>query len=224
MTWLSSQQFPRLNPEVVCVGFMMNRVKQGRCILRGIRFYSANHHSTNVPYLSIITCRYIGFDSRQCKIFLFSAASRPTLGPTQPLSHGIKWQGCEADHSPPFSVEIKEDGAVPPLPPMSSWHSAQQIKHKDIFTFTMDRHNRSIWGQSTEELNLTPLLNCFNRLDVLHWLVANMKPEWYICLKYIWGYVILVFEQPTSRKESPSVFNEISVLSFWFTSFVENRL
>jgi hypothetical protein len=25
-----------------------------------------------------------GFDSQQCKIFLFSTASRPTLGPTQP--------------------------------------------------------------------------------------------------------------------------------------------
>jgi hypothetical protein len=41
---------------------------------------------------------------------------RPVLGPTQPLiqwvegalSAGIKWPGCEADHSPPSSAEVKK--------------------------------------------------------------------------------------------------------------------
>jgi hypothetical protein len=32
-----------------------------------------------------------GFDSRQCKIFLFSTASRPTLGPTQPPIQWVTW-------------------------------------------------------------------------------------------------------------------------------------
>jgi hypothetical protein len=49
-----------------------------------------------------------GFDSRQGQeIFLFSTASRPALGPTQPptqwvagaLSLGVKRPGREADHS-----------------------------------------------------------------------------------------------------------------------------
>jgi hypothetical protein len=65
-----------------------------------------------------------GLDSRQSNIFLFSTASGPTLGPTQ--TH-IKWVqgaillevkqvGREADHSPPSSAEVKNGGAIPPLP------------------------------------------------------------------------------------------------------------
>jgi hypothetical protein len=62
--------------------------------------------------------------------FLFSTASKPVLGPTQcpiewvpgPLSPGLKRQGREADHSPPSSDEVKNGGAIPPLPHMSSWH------------------------------------------------------------------------------------------------------
>jgi hypothetical protein len=58
-----------------------------------------------------------GFDSRRrLGIFLFITATRPAPGPTQPpiqwvpgaLSLGIKRPGCEADHSPPSSAEVKE--------------------------------------------------------------------------------------------------------------------
>jgi hypothetical protein len=31
---------------------------------------------------------------------------------------------CEADHSPKSSAEVKNGRAIPPLPHMSSWHSA----------------------------------------------------------------------------------------------------
>jgi hypothetical protein len=52
----------------------------------------------------------------------------PTQGPTQPpiqwvpgtLSAGLKQLELEADHSPPSSAEAKKDGAIPPLPHMSS--------------------------------------------------------------------------------------------------------
>jgi hypothetical protein len=37
---------------------------------------------------------------------------------------GNATRGGEADHSPPSSAEVKNDGAVPPLPRMSLWHSA----------------------------------------------------------------------------------------------------
>jgi hypothetical protein len=48
--------------------------------------------------------------------FLFSASSRPALGPTQPpsqwvpgaLSPGVKWSGCEADHSAKTSAKVKK--------------------------------------------------------------------------------------------------------------------
>jgi hypothetical protein len=66
-----------------------------------------------------------GFDSRQCKIFLFFTASRPTLGPTKlpipwvpgTLSPGVRRQGREADHSLPSCTEVTEGGAISPLPP-----------------------------------------------------------------------------------------------------------
>jgi hypothetical protein len=46
---------------------------------------------------------------------VFSTVSRLALGPTQPsiqsvretCSPGVKWPGREADHSPPFSAEVK---------------------------------------------------------------------------------------------------------------------
>jgi hypothetical protein len=40
------------------------------------------------------------------------------------LSTGVKRLGREADHSPPFCAEVKNGGAIPPFPHMSSWHSA----------------------------------------------------------------------------------------------------
>jgi hypothetical protein len=65
-----------------------------------------------------------GFNYRQGKIFLFYTASSPALGPTQPhiqsergaISPGAKRPGREADHSPPSSAEVKNGGAIPPLP------------------------------------------------------------------------------------------------------------
>jgi hypothetical protein len=73
---------------------------------------------------------YILFQS--CKAlfethYIISALS-PTQPPIQlvpgPLSPGVKRPGREADHSPPSSAKDKNDGAIPPLLHMSSWHSA----------------------------------------------------------------------------------------------------
>jgi hypothetical protein len=36
----------------------------------------------------------------------------------------ITSQGCEADHLPPTSTEVKKCGAMPALTYMSSWHVA----------------------------------------------------------------------------------------------------
>jgi hypothetical protein len=58
----------------------------------------------------------LGFDSRRrLGVFLFTTVTRTALGPTQPpiqwvsvaLSLGIKRPGCEADHSPPSSADVK---------------------------------------------------------------------------------------------------------------------
>jgi hypothetical protein len=65
------------------------------------------------------------------KIFLFSTASRPTLGPTQPLiqwatgalSPGIKRQGREPDHSPPSTAKVMNGGYIAPSLHMFSRHT-----------------------------------------------------------------------------------------------------
>jgi hypothetical protein len=66
-----------------------------------------------------------GFDSRQRKILMFSTASRPTLGPSQPpiqcvtgaISPGVMRSGREADHSPPCSAEVKNTWTYTSTPP-----------------------------------------------------------------------------------------------------------
>jgi hypothetical protein len=65
-----------------------------------------------------------GFIPSRGKIFLFSTASRPAMGPTQPPIKwvlgdflGVKRPQREANHSPPTSAEVKYGGTIPPLPP-----------------------------------------------------------------------------------------------------------
>jgi hypothetical protein len=56
--------------------------------------------------------------------FLLSTASRQALGDTQALieyvpgtvSRGKKLSGCEADNSLPSGANVKNGGAIPPLP------------------------------------------------------------------------------------------------------------
>jgi hypothetical protein len=68
-----------------------------------------------------------GFESRQgLGIFLLTRASRPALGPSQhpiqwepgALSLGVKLPGCETDHSPPASAEVKNAWNCAYTPPM----------------------------------------------------------------------------------------------------------
>jgi hypothetical protein len=40
------------------------------------------------------------------------------------LSLGVNWQGYEVDHLPPYSVEVKNGGAIPPIPHIPSSYSA----------------------------------------------------------------------------------------------------
>jgi hypothetical protein len=49
--------------------------------------------------------------------------STPAFGSTQPhiqlvleVISGVKERGREADHAPPSSVKVKNDGPIPPLP------------------------------------------------------------------------------------------------------------
>jgi hypothetical protein len=74
-------------------------------------------------------------------IFLFSTASRPALGPTQPtiqwvpgaISLGVKRPGCEADHSPPSSAEVKNAWSYTSTP-QYAFMTWCLVKHRDNFT------------------------------------------------------------------------------------------
>jgi hypothetical protein len=82
--------------------------------------------------MSVIVQESRGSIPGRGKIFLFSIASRPPLGPTEPpiqwvsgaVSSGVKRQGREAEHSPSSSAEAKNGGAIPSLPHTSSWRGA----------------------------------------------------------------------------------------------------
>jgi hypothetical protein len=74
--------------------------------------------------------------------FLFTTTSKLVLQPTQPpiksvegaLSLGVKRTGCEADHSPPYSAEVKNAWSYTSTPTTPSWHGAQ-LKCRNNFTF-----------------------------------------------------------------------------------------
>jgi hypothetical protein len=81
----------------------------------------------------------------------FTTASRTALEPTQPPIHwvsrvfylGVKRPGCEADHSPPSSAEVKECMELYLCSPnTTSWRGAHLKKHRDNFTFTSPRPDR----------------------------------------------------------------------------------
>jgi hypothetical protein len=65
--------------------------------------------------------------------FFLSCTQPPIQCIPAAFSLGVKWPGHEADHSPPSNAKVKNDGAIPPFPHMSSWHSAQLIKHRGLF-------------------------------------------------------------------------------------------
>jgi hypothetical protein len=91
----------------------------------------------------------LGFNSRRgLEIFLFTTASKTTLGHTQPpiqwvpgtLSLSVKLLGRETDHSHPSSVlRSRMRGAIPPLSQyvLMPWYL---VKHRDNFTFTFYFH------------------------------------------------------------------------------------
>jgi hypothetical protein len=43
------------------------------------------------------------------------------------LSLIVKLQGREPDHSPPFTAKVMNDGAIPPLLHMFSWHIGRAL-------------------------------------------------------------------------------------------------
>jgi hypothetical protein len=81
----------------------------------------------------------------EARYIFFSIASKPTLGPTQPLIHlgpGALSSGCKARGAwrwPFTSIQCRgqEWWSYTSTPHMSSWLGAKVIKQTDNFTFTI---------------------------------------------------------------------------------------
>jgi hypothetical protein len=99
-----------------------------------------------------------GFKSWQgLGIFLFTTASRPALVPSQPPvqlvpgnpSLGVKRQGCDIDHSPPSSADVKNAWSYTSTSQyaFTVWCS---VKARDNFAFAITRFsptiNKERWG------------------------------------------------------------------------------
>jgi hypothetical protein len=89
-------------------------------------------YSVMFRYNSVTIATGYGQDSRGSilgrgkEIFLYSTAARTAHIPWIPwdVSPGIKLREREAYHSPISSAEVKNGGAVPPLPHISPRHGA----------------------------------------------------------------------------------------------------
>jgi hypothetical protein len=100
---------------------------------RSVAIVCSRTKATEFSFYTVGIATVYGLDlwgsiSGRSKFLLYFTASIFALGPTQPpiqcvpgtLSPEVDRKRREADHSPPSSAEVKKDGAIPPLPRMSS--------------------------------------------------------------------------------------------------------
>jgi hypothetical protein len=66
------------------------------------------------------TSRILQFDRTGARVFSSSQRPDGLWGPPS----GVKRPRREASYSTPSSVQVKNDGTIPPLPHMSSWNNA----------------------------------------------------------------------------------------------------
>jgi hypothetical protein len=95
----------------------------------------------------------MGRSSSPCAGKIFSLSpSIPVLEPTHPpmkwvpdaLSLGVNRAGRESGHSPPSNADVKNGGALPPLPHTPSWCSAYEINHRGNSCFTVILYARHV--------------------------------------------------------------------------------
>jgi hypothetical protein len=165
------------------------------------------------------TIGVLGFDSRRgLGIFLFTTASSTALGPTQPpiqwvpgaLSLGVKRPGREADHSLPFSAEVKE-WVEPYLhsPDKPSWRGAQLkqgttllllylcLSFLTILPFCFFYLNFTFIGRSQRTVYLRSFLLCIQDYP------GSNTDRWTTVLT-----LVMVFLSPTKTK-IPCVVNYV---------------
>jgi hypothetical protein len=126
------------------------------------------------------------------------------LGPNQrpvqwvpgALFPGIMWPGSEADHSPPSSVEVKNDCVVPPLLHTSSWHGPQSINYRGNFASHVPMRFRLCFLRSVVSVSSSPSKNTAVYIPTK----GLSQPRVNNAIKIAWKvYTLLSIFQQTSR-------------------------
>jgi hypothetical protein len=86
-----------------------------------------------IQYSDCAACWTTGVRFTAGAVIFLITAPRPALESTQSpiqwlpgvLSPGLKWMGHEADHSPPYSVQVKNAWSCASTPQQSSWRGTQ---------------------------------------------------------------------------------------------------
>jgi hypothetical protein len=105
-------------------------------------------HKSRDSVVCIVTGYRLDDRGVRVRVPVFSAASRPAMGPTQhPIQWvpGVKGPGREADHSPPDSAEVKKMWVYTSTPHTSSWRSVQAVQHRDNFTSSLPHFRRNFF-------------------------------------------------------------------------------
>jgi hypothetical protein len=87
------------------------------------------------------------FSTDQDHLLSLEKSFYPRAAPRSLLSNGywvVKWQGCEADHSPPCTTEGKNGGAIPPLLQVPSWHTTLHVYLCSLLSLVWKSKNRFV--------------------------------------------------------------------------------
>jgi hypothetical protein len=120
-----------------------------------------------------------GWIPSRSKIFLYSTQTGSEVYPAsyplgyRGLSRGAKRPGREADHSSPSSAEVKNSGAIPSLPHMSSLFNYLSTGATCLFSFNNYKHIRvaSLYCRAYVATNIRRVLDW--QLDLLDHTVTH---------------------------------------------------
>jgi hypothetical protein len=112
-------------------------------------------HAVNWSFRVIFLTAWVRFPSEE-RLFLFPTASRLALGPTKPP---IQWvprvqqPGRKTYQTPPSSAEVKNGGAIPPLPHVFMVQSL--IRHRDFIFFIFISNTKVLERKYFENISLS---------------------------------------------------------------------
>jgi hypothetical protein len=88
---------------------------------------------------------------------LYSAHTGSEAHPTSyPIGTGVKQSDSEAGHSHASSAKVKNGGAIPPSPEMSSWHNVKDnfMNNKISKLIKMCGNSEMLYKHKTHQLRL----------------------------------------------------------------------